>query len=266
MQTLTSAQNPLLKEVRKAVQQGTATAGGLCVAENFHLLDEALRSGSEIDAVLFTPTAAAAVESRFDGRSGARLFEVPAPLFRELSSTQTSQGVIALVRPPAWTIGDLFGGRALIVYLDGIQEPGNAGAILRAGEAFGATGVAFGKGTVTLLNPKAVRASAGSVFRLPWAGVPDEDAFLQDCERRGVVLYALMPDGARAIHECDLAATCALIAGSEGRGIRKTLAARAIAVRIPVEGVESLNAAMAAGVALYEARRQRTFHHEPVRV
>src|SRR6202035_4126314 len=87
--------------------------------------------------------------------------------FRDLSSTETPQGVIALVRPPAWTLDQILSGCALVVVLDGVQDPGNAGAILRAAEAFGATGAVFLKGTVNPYNPKCLRGSAGSVFRLP---------------------------------------------------------------------------------------------------
>src|SRR4029077_9374462 len=100
--------------------------------------------------------------------AGIRMAVLPDALFQSLAGTETSQGVIALVEPPSWTLEQLFRGRSLVVVLDGLQDPGNAGAIVRAAEAFGSTGVMFLKGTVSPFNPKTLRASAGSLFRVPF--------------------------------------------------------------------------------------------------
>ena len=132
--------------------------------------------------------------------------------------------------------------------LDGIQDPGNAGAILRAAEAFGATGVAFLKGTVSPYNPKCLRGSAGSVFRVPLVAGMDEQLLLAAIEQRKIEMFALMPRGNRELGECNLSRKCAIITGSEGRGVSDRLRARAGSVRIPTVGVESLNAALATGV------------------
>src|SRR5262249_61825713 len=102
------------------------------------------------------------------------------------ASREARQGVIALVKPPAWTLDQLMRGRALVVVLDGIQDPGNAGAILRSAEAFGATGVAFLKGTVSPYNPKCLRASAGSVYRLPLAVGVGESLLVAALEQKRV--------------------------------------------------------------------------------
>src|SRR5438552_3042570 len=160
MPTLTSPRNPLLKEVRKAVARGTTTDDGFCVAESFHLLEEALRSDCEISGVFAAESVRSAVESHVRGLKKIQVTVLPDDLFRGISATETSQGVIALVRPPHWTVEQLFRGQSLAVILDGVQDPGNAGAILRSAEAFGATGVAFLKGTVSPYNPKCLRASA----------------------------------------------------------------------------------------------------------
>ncbi len=97
---------------------------------------------------------------------------LPDALLQSISGTETSQGVMALVKPPEWKLEQLFRGRPLVVVLDGLQDPGNAGAIVRAAEAFGATGALFLKGAASPYNPKTLRASAGSLFRVPFlAGV-----------------------------------------------------------------------------------------------
>ena len=167
-ETITSAANPLLKDVRRAVARGSLTDEGWCIAESFHLLDEALRGPCEIKAVLAAEGARAAVEAHGQRLAGVKVVFVPDALFAGIAATEASQGVMALVRPREWKFQQLLHGKALVVVLDGLQDPGNAGTIVRAAEAFGATGILFLKGTASPHNPKTLRASAGSLFRLPF--------------------------------------------------------------------------------------------------
>jgi len=149
-----------------------------------------------------------------------------------------------------------------VVVLDGLQDPGNAGAILRAAEAFGATGALFVKGTVSPHNPKTIRASAGSVFRVPFLFGMDAALARAALQQNRVELYAGVPAraacAARALADVDFARPCGLVIGNEARGVGSVLRAAAHDVSIPTVGVESLNAAVATGILLYEARRQRT--------
>lgn len=257
MPTLFSARNPMLKEVRKAIARGGVTEDGLAVAESFHLLEEALRSDCEIPAVFAAESVRSAVESHVRGLKKTRTHILPDDVFRGISATESSQGVMALVRPPRWNVEQLFRGHSLAIALDGLQDPGNAGAVVRAAEAFGATGVAFLKGTVSPYNPKCLRASAGSIFRVPVVAVLEEQLFLAAAEQRKISLFALMPKGATDVGEVGLNEKCAIIVGSEGRGVSERLRNKATAIRIPTVGVESLNAALAAGIALFVARKQR---------
>jgi RNA methyltransferase, TrmH family len=255
---LTSPANPLLKEIRRAVSRGAQTQSGYCIAETFHLLEEALRSDCEVSAVVAAESVRPAVQSHVGGLPNVRLIVLGDDLFQALSGTESAQGVMALVRPPAWNLDQLFRGDSLLIVLDGIQDPGNAGAILRAAEAFGATGVMFLKGTVNPYNPKVVRASAGSVFRVPLVAGLDATLARAAFEQRRLDTYVAMPTGKKDLGDVDLRRKCAFIIGSEGRGVSETLRNGALDLRIPVTGVESLNAAMAAGILLYEARRRRT--------
>jgi TrmH family RNA methyltransferase len=257
-EALTSPANPLLKEVRRAIARGGRTREGYCVAETFHLLEEALRSGCSIGAVLAAESARHAVEDQLRRLAETRLLVLSDALFRSVSDTEAAQGVIALVRPPDWELGQLFTAGPLVVVLDGVQDPGNAGAIIRAAEAFGATGLIFLKGTVSPYNPKAVRASAGSVFRVPLVAGTEAATARAALEEHGTDVYAAAPSAGRDLDEVSLTRGCAFVIGSEGRGIGQEWSARAAGLRIPTSGVESLNAAMAAGILLYEARRQRT--------
>ncbi|MGD0620344.1 MAG: RNA methyltransferase, partial [Bryobacteraceae bacterium] len=169
-----------------------------------------------------------------------------------------SQGVVTLLRPPAWTLDHVFRGISLVVIVDGVQDPGNGGAIVRAAEAFGATGVVFVKGSANPYNPKALRASAGSVFRIPLVAAADDRLLLAVAEKKRARLYAAMPRGGCTIDATNLSGRCAVVIGAEGRGVSQVLASEAMPLRIPTSAVESLNAAMAAGIILYEARRQRS--------
>jgi len=198
---------------------------------------------------------------------GVKVAVLPDALFQSISDTETSQGVMALVSPPAWRIEQLFRGNALVVVLDGLQDPGNAGAILRAAEAFGATGAIFLKGTVSPYNPKTLRASAGSLFRVPYLHGVNAELALAALRQNQVELFAGVPASGepasgngtvRWLASVDLTVKCGLIVGNEARGVGAELRSAALDVSIPTVGVESLNAAVAAGILLYEARRQRT--------
>ena len=260
-ETIVSAANPLLKDVRRAIARGGLTQQGWCVAETFHLLEEALRSECEVKVVLAAESVRPDAEAHLRGLPGVKVAVLPDALFQGISDTEASQGVIALVNPPAWRIEQLFSGNALVVVLDGLQDPGNAGAILRAAEAFGATGAIFLKGTVSPHNPKTLRASAGSLFRVPYLHGIDAELAHAALRQNQVELFAGVPaprnGTVRWLASVDLTVKCGLIIGNEARGVSAELRSAALDVSIPTVGVESLNAAVAAGILLYEARRQR---------
>ncbi len=247
VETITSAANPLVKDVRRAIARGGLTRDGLCVAETFHLLEEALRSKRDVPLVLVAESA----EKQLGRLRGPKLLILPDALLNSISATESAQGVIALVRPPEWTVDDLYAPPALVVVLDALQDPGNAGTIIRTAEAFGATGAVFLKGSVSPHNPKTLRASAGSLFRLPYMTAAS-------LTRSDVPLYAAVANAPRTLHDVNLAAPCALIVGNEAHGVSPELRFAATEISIPITRVESLNAAVAAAILLYEARRQRS--------
>ena len=251
-ETITSAQNPLLKEIRRAIARGGLTGQGLWIAETFHLLDEALRSGCAIRTLLAAEEAAGEVEER---AAGVKLVVLPDALFAQISATETAQGVMALVEPPVWSLDRVFGGQSLVLVLDGVQDPGNAGTMVRAAEAFGASGVVFVKGSVSPFHPKTLRASAGSLFRVPFVAGMEASLVPEEAHNRRVRLFAAVPEGGDT--NADFTAPCGLVIGSEAHGVGDVLRAVSHEVSIPTTGVESLNAAMAASILLYEARRQR---------
>lgn len=259
VQPITSPANPLLRDIRHAIARGGRTSSGLCVAEGFHLLEEALRSGREVPVVMTSESVRQTVDRQVRGLATTRTVVVPDALFQSIASTETSQGVMALVRPPEWSVEQVFRGASLVLVLDGLQDPGNAGAIVRAAEAFGASGVLFLKGTASPYHPKTLRASAGSLFRVPFVAGLDAALVRAMLRQHRVAIYAAMPyTGTQKLAGAtDFVRQCAIVAGSEGRGVSKELLGIAEEVAIPTIGVESLNSAVAASVLLYEARRQR---------
>jgi len=260
-----SKQNSRLKDLRRALAQPGRDGSSLAGIEGPNLLEEALLAGLRIPVVFVAQGA----EHLLEGLALSAETEVlllPRELLESALATETPQPVAALVEPPAWSwtgvLGREKGAAPLIVVLAGLQDPGNLGTILRSAEAFGATGVLNLPGTVSAWNPKAVRASAGSVFRLPLLIVNEKDCFARLRKADVKVWTTVVPTaevGAKAADRIDLAGPVALLIGNEGNGVPEELTAQADgAVTIPCPGpVESLNAAVAASVLLYEASRQR---------
>jgi len=266
-----------LKRFRVALRGGEPSRDGLVGIEGARLVEEALRAGLAVEAVLVSTSGERHLD-RLAGWSqpGVRMLHTSDRLFAGVADTQTPQGVAALVRPRAAAFDDLVRGLPLIVVLISVQDPGNVGTILRAAEAFGATGAAtcaWGNlGTANPLAPKALRASAGSALRLPVLQGVALPILLAQLRMAGVKLYAACPEHTQDVAsgsvgnlnpwEADLHGPVALLVGNEGAGLPPEVERSADAlVRIPLApGVESLNAAVAASVLLYEASRQRGAH------
>jgi RNA methyltransferase, TrmH family len=254
---LTSAKNPLLKKIRKAVLAGRRTDDGLIVIEGPHLLQEALGGEWGVEQVFFTE-AAMDRHAQLLAAIPREVVAVSQRALSSISSTQTSQGIVALLRPCEWCWNDLAVGQTLLVVLDGIQDPGNAGTIVRTAEAFGATGVVLLNGSVGVANGKFLRSTAGSIFRVPFLEKISANELFEQTRLHGLRLYALAANGKRSLPDIDLRPGCAWVVGSEGAGVSPELLSRALTVAIPASKVESLNAAIAASIALFETSRQRS--------
>jgi TrmH family RNA methyltransferase len=260
-----SKQNARLKQLRRALahplretdREGRALAG----IEGPNLLEEALRAGLRIACVFIAQGAEHLLES-IALAPKTEILLLPRDMLDAALATETPQPVAALIETPDWTWAHVVGGQrkttALILVLAGLQDPGNLGTILRSAEAFGADGIFCLPGTVSAWNPKAVRASAGSVFRLPLLAVSERECF-DRLREAGVKVWTATAHGAQPADLVDLAGAVALLIGNEGNGVPGDFAAQADgAITIPYPGpVESLNAAVATSVLLYEASRQR---------
>jgi RNA methyltransferase, TrmH family len=253
---LTSTKNPVLQAIRRAAAAGRPTEHGLIVVEGPHLVEEAVGGAWQIEQI-FATARARARHPQLLVKLDAEVIEVSERAFVSTAATDTPQEILALLRPPKWSWKDLLGGRALVVALDGIQDPGNAGTIVRSAEAFGASGVVFLKGCVRVANGKLLRAAAGSMFRVPFVEAIGVKEFLDEIRLDGVCVYALSMHASKSLHDADLQSKCVFAVGSEGVGMSPELLAAAQCISIPTVKVESLNAATACSIALFEAYQQR---------
>jgi TrmH family RNA methyltransferase len=267
MELITSVKNGVIQRFHTLVKdRKERRAQGLAVLEGIRLTEEALQSGVELVQVLVCP-------SRLSGEraeqlvaalaaAGVPIADVAEAPMDKATDTVTPQGVAALFRPRVWGLADLLARReqGSVVALDGLGDPGNLGTIVRTAEALGAAGLLLGPGTVDPYSPKVVRAAMGSLFRLPLVQVADLAAALAELRAAGLRAYAAEAAGSQASWAADLAAPGVLVIGNEAHGVSPaTLAACDGRVRVPMPGpAESLNAAMAAGLLLYEALRQRS--------
>ena len=260
LRRVTSRQNALVKDLRHAFSQAECTADGYCAIEGVRIIEEAVRSAARFRAIFFAESARQKAERLLPQISShAEALLLPDEIFQSAVATESPQGVAALVKLREVGLDDvLHAPSPLIVVAAGVQDPGNLGTIIRSGEAFGVSGVLLAEHTVAHLNPKAVRASAGSVFRLPVVRVEIEAAIamLRD---RGIRLLATSSHKGTPLHEVEFRQPLAVFFGSEGSGLsRRAMAQMDEVIAIPhAERVESLNAGVAASIVLYEAARQR---------
>ena len=262
LRPISSRQNAVVKELRKAFTQSELSKDGHIAIEGVRIIEEAIRSGMRFEAVFFSESGRVHAERLLPQISShTDVLLLPDTVFSSAVATETPQGVAALVKPKSARLEDVLqepGGNLVIVGLAGVQDPGNVGTVIRSAEAFSARAVLLGEKTASHFNPKVVRASAGSVFREPVIRVPLLEAVGRLKEHR-VRVVATSSHKGKPAHEIDFNGPVALLIGSEGAGLPPAVAAQADElVTIPHSPrVESLNAGIAASILLYEAARQR---------
>lgn len=263
---ISSPTNSLLKVYRRALAEGTTREGWLAVEGPF-LVEEALGAAPAVQThSLLTGESArekfSALVERLPGEAEAT--EIPDRLFEQLAQTENPQGIAALVELPPRNLDVILKGRdALLVVACGLQDPGNLGALLRSAAAFGASALLTLRETVSPFNPKAVRSSAGAIFRLPvLAGYRASD-LLPRLRGEGVCLISADSHSPSPLDRADLRGPLAILLGREASGLPPEIAREAaLSLRIPIRpGMDSVNVAAAASVFLYEAARQRGFEY-----
>jgi TrmH family RNA methyltransferase len=262
--TRTRIPSNLQRAVRDLQRRKARGRRGLAVIEGVRLVEEAMLAQLEFKGVLVSPELARTTRGQTlvaDLASHAiAVEEIGTRAFSELSGIETPQGILAVVQPRVWTLADVPVGALLVI--DGVQDPGNVGTLIRTAHALGASASLLLRGSADPMNPKALRAAMGATFRHPVVQL-DDAPFIAWARERHLILWAAAADGVplpRALEGKHAAKEpIAVIVGNEGAGIRPQLnAVAAQRVAIPlVRGAESLNVAVAAGILLYEVLRGR---------
>ncbi len=191
-------------------------------------------------------------------------------VMEKISDTKTPQGLLAVAMQPLYSMDEVTGRESLgnrqaqkplLLLLEDIQDPGNLGTMLRTAEAAGVTGIIMSRGTVDVFNPKVVRSTMSAIFRQPFIYVEDLTGTVRMLQERSIRVYAACLEESTAYHRADYTGACAVAVGNEANGLSEELIRQADQrIRIPMAGsIESLNAAISAGILLYEAARQRNF-------
>ncbi len=181
-------------------------------------------------------------------------------VFKSISDTQTPQGIMAIVKMPEYKLEDVLDGeRTHLLLLESIQDPGNLGTMIRTGEGAGVSGIIMNKTTVDIFNPKTIRSTMGSIYRVPFVITEDLPEIIKSLQENNVKLYAAHLKGKLSYDEPDYTGACGFMIGNEGNGLSEEIADMADSyIIIPMEGkVESLNAAISATLLMYECNRQR---------
>jgi TrmH family RNA methyltransferase len=253
--------NALVKDLRRAFDHGELTDDGHCAIEGVRIIEEAIRSGLKFRAVFFNQSAENKAERLLPQLAAhVETLLLPNKLFASAVPSETPQGVAALVKVRESSLEELLAKAHAgpLLAVAGVQDPGNLGTMLRSAEAFGAAGVLLGEGTVSPFNPKVVRASAGSVFRLAFVR-KNLATTLEPMRAQGLRLMATSSHKGTPLNEANLTTPLAIFIGSEGAGVPKDLLAQMDeTLAIPHSPkVESLNAGVAASIVLYEISRQK---------
>ncbi|GAB6927177.1 RNA methyltransferase [Paenibacillus sp. JCM 10914] len=258
-----SPQNPRVKAWAQLQEKKYRDKLNKYVVEGIHLVQEALMSGADVECVAYDTERGIPLElSQIpDTGQGTDWIGVSKEVISKVSDTSSPQQVFAVIRKETRDWQELIlRENGLVMVLDGLQDPGNVGTIIRGADAIGAAGVVLGRGCADLYNPKTLRSTMGSLFHLP---ILEGDLLdiLPEARERGARLVTTLLEGERNCFEYDFRGTSWIIIGSEGRGVSPEVAALVDdAIRIPMPGqAESLNAAMAASVLMYEALRQREY-------
>lgn len=253
---ITSRQNQRVKDIRRLRR----SKGDLALLEGPHLVEAALRAGHVLEEVLATPPFLASLEGEGLVRSLPLPPLVVSPeLLAELTDADSPRGLLAVARLPRFGVETLpVRPDCPYLYLEGLQDPGNLGALARVAEAAGAAGLALSPGCAHPNHPRALRASAGSLLRLPVAVGVTPEALEEHLALAHPRWAALVPRGGEELYRARLDGTAILAVGAEGSGLSPTLLARAgLRLTIPMApAVESLNATVAAALVLFEMRRR----------
>ncbi len=263
MITITSSSNPTIKKIKSLHRKKDRWISKQYIAEGIKMVEEIVDDGYEVEYLIYT-------DKLFDLKGGLELFNriksyknlinVPEGLYKEITKVETPQGIMAVLPFRESSIDSMLEkANPFLVLLDRIQDPGNLGTIIRTADAFGVDGILITEGSVDGYNPKVVRATMGSIFRINMLHIKKSISILKELKDKGIKIYSTSLQGQNYIQEVNFKGPSLLIIGNESRGVADELLKMADnLIKIPMVGkAESLNAAVASSIIMYEAMRQR---------
>ena len=252
---ITNMKNNRIKEVSALLQRQKARRqSGLFVVEGSRMTGET--PPSLLKEIFVSETFS------YKNDISAPVTVVSDQVFSKMSDTMHPQGILAVVRQPEYKMEDILsdkGNKRRFLVLENVQDPGNVGTMVRTAEAAGMTGVLMSRGCADIFNPKTVRSTMGSLYRMPFCYFDDMRSLFEEFTSRGIKTCAAALEGSVSYDAADYGNDIAILIGNEGNGLeKKTVASCDMAVRIPMDGqVESLNAAISASILMYEVRRRQ---------
>jgi RNA methyltransferase, TrmH family len=258
-----STANNRVKKIRDQIREGWPDSHGRVLVEGIKLIEEALKSRLDVDSFYVSEQTRkiGLLEGLLKGSKTSQpvVIQLSEKVFSEISSTETPQGVSALVFLPKWSLERILTKDSLLIFAHCLQDPGNLGTLLRSAEAFGADAIILSKNSVNPYNSKAIRASAGSVFRVPCFPGWDPQETLALFDRNNYRVYATGPGRGLGFRDIDYRGRVALILGNEARGLDGPILDQVESqITIPISSsVESLNVAVASSIILCQAAEQR---------
>ncbi|ASA24072.1 TrmH family RNA methyltransferase [Paenibacillus donghaensis] len=256
-----SLQNTRVKEWAGLQEKKHRDRSGKYIVEGVHLVQEALQAEADVECLAYDLDKGMPAELKglLQAVQGMEVIGVSAAIIAKCSTTNTPQPVFAIVRKELRGVEAVLAKPdSFVIVLDGVQDPGNVGTIIRSADAAGADGVILGQGCADVYNPKTIRSTMGSLFHLPVVE-GDLGEILPQARERGALLVSTSLQGAESCYAHDFRGSQWLLIGSEGQGISPATAQLVDkSILIPMAGrAESLNAAMAATILLFEGMRQR---------
>lgn len=261
IQKVQSRQNKTVKEIIALQDKKERRRQHRFTVEGVRFVREAFSSGMMVEMLCFSADAIHKLYGEFSSllNSGTPIYEMPDPLFRQMTETENPQGVLAVVRIPDHSLTAVYrkGFRGLV--LDNLQDPGNAGTVIRSAHALGFDAVIASSGSVDVFNSKVLRSTMGSIFHIPVIDNVNMADILGFAKERKLELIVACLEGALPCSETDLTGEFILTVGNEGKGVSESvLAAAGKKVYIPMPGgAESFNAGVAASILMYESNRQK---------
>lgn len=260
---ITSPTNPIIKNIKGLYRKKTRWSKKRFLIEGINSIEELLNKENLIDTIIYSDKLLDVNEGidllNMINKTNINIINVPHNLYKEITDVSNPQGIMAIVKFNLVPFKDILKNKGFLVLLDEVMDPGNMGTIIRTADAFGANGVIISEGSVDIYNPKVVRASMGSIFHIPLCYVDNISETFEAFKERSIPILATSLESHKFIHEIDIKEDMVFVIGNEARGVSKSSIVNAdelVKIYMPGEA-ESLNAAIAASIIMYEVAINR---------